>query len=121
MDAQGRLRATQYIWTAYFFALLIVNGGILFYAQELGIGHIILSIFVTLGSVGATGFVWNWGALPAIEAEGGERKGKRISRIDALLDMMDEQDRAALYQRLSEESGDDAMNLGADGELLRRQ
>lgn len=52
MDSQGRLRATRYIWTAYFFALLIVNGGILFYAQELGIGHIVLSIFVTLGSVG---------------------------------------------------------------------
>lgn len=120
MDSQSRLKATQYIWTAYFFALLIVNGSILFYGEDLEIGHIILSVFVTFGSVGATGFVWNWGNVPTTESVS-PQKGKRLSRIDAILDMMDEKDRAALYQRLAEEANEEQISFGEDGELIKRR
>ncbi len=133
MEAQARLRATYAIWTAFFLGLLVVNANAIFNNAELSWVNMVLSIVVALSAVGSTAFVWGFGAAGQAGAgqaagvnqqQGQVEKQKRLSRADALMEMLDEDTLEALRQRL--EARDDHPQqvpldalLDEDGEIRR--
>ena len=66
-----------------------------------------------------TGFIWQWGRLPAVETEMATyEKAKNNSRAEDLIELMDEDDMIELRQRLSILSPD-SIYVGDDGELVQ--
>lgn len=123
MDPQSRLTALRYVWTAFFGAMLVVNSSPIFAGRALDITNIIITLILAVAAVGSTGFIFNWGDLPAAESTRSETaKSKRRAKVDALLDLLNDEDLQSLRSRLEERPNpaDEAVYLSDDGELVRK-
>jgi hypothetical protein len=123
MDSRSRLFATFFIWTAY--VLFVVLGlGMLGMTDSYGAAVIILgggAAFLM------TGFFWNWGRLPMAGMvgtyESEAEKDKRRTRVDHVLNSLNEDELEILRHRLST---DDEEQVSIDslirhhGEIRRR-
>ena len=116
-----RLEATKYIWTGYAVIMGLMFGSSFFNNVEIGVGHVILGIAVTIGTFLCTGSVWNWGSVKLeneyISAEESSEKAKRQHghSIDRLLDQLTDDELLDLRKELRQR------RVSSDGELLYRE
>ena len=122
MNSDSRLTATRYIWLAFFFGLLVVNSNMVFYGASLDVGNVVMTIIVTIAALGATGFVWSFGApnmgntYISSETQG---KGKRApsDKLSMLRELLTEDELDAFKQRLMDETAGQHDDNYTDGEL----
>lgn len=125
MDNNTRREATKYVWTAVGWALfaLFIGTGM---GGGIQAGHTILGVAVLVAATGSTGFIWNFGDLPAIAEKAqddAEQEKVKRERIDTVLRDLSSEELIALKNRLSDGIVDDdllydRMRLSDDGELV---
>jgi esterase/lipase superfamily enzyme len=75
-----RLEATKYIWTGFAVVMGLMFGGS-FFGYEVGVGHVVLGIVISIATFLSTGTVWNWGSVKMesefMQAEETSEKSKR--------------------------------------------
>lgn len=112
-----RLEATKYIWTGFAVIMALMFAGPFFNNMELGAGHIVLGVVVSIATFLSTGTVWNWGSIKLdnefIESENSE-KSKRSHSLDSLIDQMSDDELLDLREELRR-------SKNSDGELLYRE
>jgi hypothetical protein len=116
-----RLQATQYIWTTFAIAMAILFITTIFTPGGLGVGHVILGVFISGAVFVSTGTVWNWGSVGEGEMTSEVKSTSKRKRLDAMLDEMDEADVQALRERLMLDEDAQRYGLSDDGELVQRR
>jgi hypothetical protein len=113
-----RLEATKYIWTAFAVVLGLMFGTSWFGEFELGAGHIVLGIVISVAAFLSTGAVWNWGTLKfdnetiMDDTASSSEKAKRGYSLSHLLDQMSDDELLDLREELRR-------HKYSDGELIR--
>ncbi len=119
MNEELRLRATKYIWVAFFFTILVTNANVLG-GQTPGIENVIMTGIIALAATGSSITLWTTTNAFTSEDVQADTKLKRGERVKRLIDLMDEDELYELRQRLSDDYSEpptDYMTLGDDGEL----
>ena len=113
-----RLEATKYIWTGFAAVMALMFGSVWFGDVELGAGHVVLGIVVSVAAFLSTGTVWNWGTIKLENetimdtATSSSEKAKRGRSLDRLLDQMSDDELLDLREELRRQKY-------SDGELVR--
>lgn len=123
MSGQTRLQATQFIWGFFALTMLFLFVSTVIDNAGLGIGHVILGIFIAIATFVSTGSVWSWGDITTIEGDSVETTSEKMkgSRIDTMLSKMSDDELLALRDRLADYIDEAAYRLGDDGELVQRR
>lgn len=104
-EHEVRLTATAIIWTAF----TIVMIAALIFSDRLTSGMILaLAFMFTLAAVGATQMIWKHPT--ELHSESAE-KSKRRTRVDAMLERMDDAELDELRMRLLSDSDGEAVGL----------
>jgi hypothetical protein len=113
-----RLEATKYVWTAYAVVMGLMFGSS-FFGYELGAGHIVLGIIISIVTFLSTGTVWNWGSVKLesdfMQADETSEKSKRKQSLDSLLDRLSDDELLDLREELRR-----SKSL-SDGELMYQE
>jgi hypothetical protein len=117
-----RLEATKYIWTGYAVVMSLMFGSTFFNNVELGAGHVVLGVVVSIATFLCTGSVWNWGSVKlesefveAEESSSEKQKRQNARGIDRLLDQLSDDELLDLREDLRQR------RYSSDGELLYRE
>jgi len=126
MRNETRLRATQYIWTAFAVTMVVLLGTAGIFAGGLSASYVVLGVLICVAALGGTGMVWDKvGDDDAEEVMRSTEKVKR-DRIDTVLRDLSSEDLQRLKERLQGGIIDDAIleerivGIGDDGELITR-
>jgi hypothetical protein len=111
-----RLEATKYIWTGFAAVMGLMFGSVWFGDVELGAGHVVLGIVVSVATFLSTGTIWNWGTIKLesetiMDAQSSE-KSKRGHGLERLLDQMSDDELLDLRDELRH-------HKTSDGEFIR--
>lgn len=103
-DNTTKLSATAVIWTA--FAVILI-GAFVTLSSYGWVPILAVIILMTLAALGGTPMVWKRYAMPVEETE----KAKRRSRVERVLNDMDEHELEELRARLMREQGGEMVSL----------
>lgn len=125
MKHQSAASAMRYIWTAFLFALFIVNSTMIIHGQPVEFANIVMTAIIATAAT-ATSIVI-WGVTAAYGQEGeqtqSDEKLKRGQRVERLIELMEPDELYELRNRLQDsyKESDENYMLGDDGELLRKR
>lgn len=116
-----RLIATRYIWVAYTLTMLALFVGSAINENQIGAGHVIVAIGVSIMAFLSTGTVWNWGNVSAEEVTmtaniRDAKKRKNQAKLEGILARLSDEERDTLRERLEEEIAQ--YGVSDDGELV---
>ena len=125
MNHQSAATSMRYIWTAFFFALVIVNSNMIINGQPIDFANVIMTAIIATAATATSVVVW---VVTAASDQRPERaqsdeKLKRGQRVERLIELMEPDELHELRQRLQDNYSevDSDYMLGDDGELLEKR